>query len=81
MEVCITNYGGIITVIRVPDKNGKIDDVTLGFNTLAEYLDGHPFFGSIVGRFGNRIAGGRFTLDGIEYINRRPPSHQWIEWS
>jgi aldose 1-epimerase len=77
MEVCITNYGGIITVIRVPDKNGKIDDVTLGFNTLEEYLDGHPFFGAIVGRFGNRIAGGRFTLDGKEYtlVTNNGPNH------
>ncbi|MFC2126109.1 aldose epimerase family protein [Bacteroidota bacterium] len=77
MEVCITNYGGIITAISVPDRNGKIDDVTLGFNTLEEYLERHPYFGAIVGRFGNRIAGGRFTLDGKEYtlVTNNGPNH------
>ncbi|MBN1817015.1 MAG: galactose mutarotase [Sedimentisphaerales bacterium] len=67
MTVKITNYGGIITHLMVPDRNGKIDDVVLGFDTMEEYLAGHPYFGAIAGRYANRIAKGRFTLDGVEY--------------
>lgn len=67
MEVKITNYGGIITSINVPDKAGKFDDVALGFNNLAQYLGEHPFFGAIIGRYGNRIANGKFAIDGAEY--------------
>ena len=67
MEVQITNYGGIITSILVPDRNGIIKDVTLGFNTLEKYLDKHPYFGAICGRYANRIAKGKFTLDKQEY--------------
>ena len=67
VEVKITNYGGIIVSFRVPDRNGKIDDVVLGFNDLDTYLKGHPYFGAIIGRYGNRIAKGRFTLNGVEY--------------
>ena len=67
MEVKITNYGGIITSILVPDRAGTMADVTLGFNTLDEYLAGHPFFGCITGRYANRIARGMFTLDGETY--------------
>ena len=63
----ITNYGAIVTSLIVPDKNGKFDDIVLGFDSLQDYLDGHPYFGAIVGRYGNRIAKGRFTLDGVEY--------------
>ncbi len=63
----ITNYGAIATSLIVPDKNGKFDDIVLGFDSLQDYLDGHPYFGAIVGRYGNRIAKGRFTLDGVEY--------------
>lgn len=65
--VKITNYGGIVTSIITPDKNGKMDDVALGFDNLAPYLEGHPYFGALVGRYGNRIAKGKFTLDGTEY--------------
>lgn len=67
VEAKITNYGGIITSLKVPDRNGKFDDVVLGFNDLDSYLKGHPYFGAIIGRYGNRIAKGRFTLNGEEY--------------
>ncbi|MEP6737627.1 MAG: aldose epimerase family protein [Chryseolinea sp.] len=67
MEVDITNYGGIITSIRTPDKNGKLEDIVLGYDSLAGYLKAPSFFGALVGRYGNRIANGRFTLDGKKY--------------
>lgn len=63
----ITNYGGIVTELHVPDKDGKIGNVVLGFDNLKDYLKGHPYFGAIVGRVGNRIAKGKFTLNGKEY--------------
>lgn len=67
MEVDITNYGGIITSIRVPDKHKQPGDVVLGFDSLEEYLGDHPYFGAIIGRYGNRIGKGQFTLEGKEY--------------
>jgi aldose 1-epimerase len=67
MEVKITNFGGIVTSIKVPDRSGKFADVVLGFNDLADYRKPHPSFGTAIGRFGNRIAKGRFTLNGVEY--------------
>jgi aldose 1-epimerase len=67
MEAKITTYGGIVTSLKVPDRNGKLDDVVLGFDNLDGYLKGHPYFGAIIGRYGNRIAKGRFTLNGVEY--------------
>ncbi len=72
MTVKITNYGGIVTSMRVPDKNGELGEVVLGFDTLAPYLDSLykaecPYFGAIIGRYGNRIAKGKFTLDGKTY--------------
>lgn len=63
MEVKITNYGGIITSIIVPDKNRKMEDVVLGFDNLAQYLQLHPYFGAIVGRYANRIANGKFQIN------------------
>jgi aldose 1-epimerase len=66
-EVKIANYGGIVVSISVPDKDGKIGDVVLGFDRLEDYLKGHPYFGAIVGRYGNRIAKGRFALGGKTY--------------
>jgi aldose 1-epimerase len=66
MEVHIMNYGGIIQKILTPDRTGKLEDVVLGFETLEEYIKDTPYFGAIVGRFGNRIAAGKFTLDGKE---------------
>ena len=67
VEAKIMNYGGILVSLKVPDKNGKFDDVVLGFNDLDSYLKGHPYFGALIGRYGNRIAKGRFTLNGTEY--------------
>ena len=68
LEVKITNYGGIIVSVITPDRAGKPGDVTLGFDTLAEYVEKGPYFGCITGRFANRIAQGKFTLNGVEYI-------------
>ena len=65
--VKITNYGGIITEIHTPDKNGKLGNIVLGFDNLDQYLEGHPFFGALVGRYGNRIANAQFSLDGETY--------------
>lgn len=67
MEAKITNYGGIVVSLTAPDRNKKYADVVLGFNDLDSYLKGHPYFGAIIGRYGNRIAKGRFTLNGVEY--------------
>jgi aldose 1-epimerase len=67
MKAKIITYGGIVTELYTPDRNGKLDDVVLGFDNLQDYLKGHPFFGALVGRVANRIAKGRFTLDGHEY--------------
>lgn len=66
-KVQITNYGGIVTSLFVPDRNGNLGDVVLGFDSLQGYLNGNPYFGCIVGRFANRIAGGKFELDGKTY--------------
>jgi aldose 1-epimerase len=68
VEAKITNYGGILVSLKVPDRNGKFDDVVLGFNDLDSYLTkNNPYFGAIIGRYGNRIAKGRFKLNGVEY--------------
>lgn len=67
MTVQITNFGGIITSWTAPDKNGKYEDVVLGCDSLSGYLRGTPFFGAIIGRYGNRIAKGKFTLDSTTY--------------
>jgi aldose 1-epimerase len=64
LRVRFTNFGGIIVSVEVPDRNGDLGDVTLGFDTLEPYLGEHPFFGAVIGRFGNRIGGGTFELDG-----------------
>lgn len=68
MEVKITNYGGTVTSIMVPDKNGEMGDVVLGFDSFQGYLhQSNPYFGCIVGRYANRIANGKFELDGNTY--------------
>ncbi len=67
----ITNYGGRIVSLEVPDRRGDRDDVVLGFDTLAEYLAAKPFFGALVGRYANRIAGGRFTIADRHYETTR----------
>jgi aldose 1-epimerase len=64
MTVRILDFGGIITEIHVPDRDGVFADVALGFDTLEPYRSDSPYFGALIGRYGNRIAGGRFTLDG-----------------
>jgi aldose 1-epimerase len=63
----VTNYGGIITSLSVPDKDRKPSDVVLGYDSLSGYLKSSPYFGAIIGRYGNRIAGGKFILDGKKY--------------
>ena len=67
VEVRAMTYGAIITSIRTPDRTGQIADITLGFDSLDGYVAGSPYFGAIVGRYANRIAGGRFTLDGVTH--------------
>jgi aldose 1-epimerase len=67
MVVRITNYGGIVTHVFVPDREGTFSDVVLGFDSLSNYVAGHPFFGALVGRYGNRIGKATFTLDGQTY--------------
>ena len=67
MEVRAMNYGGIIVSLRVPDKKGVLADLVLGFDTLDAYLNNMPYFGAIIGRCANRIAKGKFALDGVEY--------------
>ncbi len=67
LEAKITNYGGIVVSLNTPDKNGKMEDVVLGFETLDAYVKDSPYFGCIVGRYGNRIAKGQFELKGKTY--------------
>lgn len=73
----ITDYGAIVTELWVPDRDGKKADVVLGFDTLDAYLAGHPYFGCIVGRCANRIAGGKFAIDGKSYqlATNNGPNH------
>jgi aldose 1-epimerase len=75
MRADISNYGAIVRCLEVPDRNGKIDDIVLGYASVNEYLEDSPYFGALVGRYGNRIARGRFTLDGEDYklaVNNGP---------
>jgi len=67
MEVAITNFGGIVVSLKVPDSMGKIADVVLGYDSLDGYLVNPSYFGAIIGRYANRIAHGKFTLDGKTY--------------
>ncbi len=67
MVATITNYGGLLTALHVPDRHGQLDDVTLGYDALENYREKSPYFGALVGRYGNRIANGRFVLNGREY--------------
>jgi len=75
MEVGIITYGGIITSLKVPNKEGLMENVVLGYDSFENYTRGNSYFGAIIGRFGNRIANGKFILDGIIYqlaINNGP---------
>lgn len=67
LEVHVINYGAIITHLKTPDSSGEFDDIVLGYDELQGYLKSSPYFGAIVGRYGNRIAKGKFTLDGTTY--------------
>lgn len=67
MEVCITNFGGRIVSVMVPDKDGQMRDVVLGFDSIQDYISKPSDFGASIGRYANRINQGKFTLDGIEY--------------
>ena len=64
----IIDFGGIITELHAPDREGRLADVVLGFDSLEAYAGDSPYFGALIGRYGNRIANGRFTLDGQEYV-------------
>ncbi len=68
VEVCITNFGGRIVSIMVPDKYGEMQDIVLGFDSIQDYIDVPSDFGASIGRYANRIANGKFELDGEEYI-------------
>ena len=77
MVVRVTDFGAIITSILAPGRDGAFADVVLGFDSLPPYLDVHPYFGALVGRYANRIAGGRFALDGeTQQVDvNEPPNH------
>jgi aldose 1-epimerase len=77
LEARVISYGAIVQSLLVPDGKGGTVDVVLGFDTLDEYVKGNPFFGCVVGRYANRIAKGRFTLDGKEYalVTNNGPNH------
>jgi aldose 1-epimerase len=67
LEARIITYGGIVTSLKVPDKNGKSADVVLGYDSLEGYLNNKAYFGALIGRYGNRIANGKFSLEGTTY--------------
>jgi aldose 1-epimerase len=67
MEVCVTNYGGRIVSVMVPDKNGEMQDVVLGFDSISGYTSVDNNFGATIGRYGNRIANGKITVEGVDY--------------
>jgi aldose 1-epimerase len=77
LEVCITNYGATIVSIKTPDRDGKSADITAGYDDVAGYETGRSYFGGTVGRFANRIAHGKFTLDGTKYqlAKNNGPNH------
>ena len=67
LKVKVTNYGATVTELHVPDRYGNIEDIVLGFDNLKQYLGAHPYFGSLIGRYGNRIGNAKFSIDGIDY--------------
>ncbi|SKA27711.1 aldose 1-epimerase [Consotaella salsifontis] len=71
MSVTVLTYGCIIQSLKTPDRHGGVGDIVLGYQSFERYLAGHPFFGAIAGRVANRIAGGRFTLNGQNYVLER----------
>jgi len=81
-EVCITNYGAIITSLKIPQQGGKINDIVLGFDKPEDYLSekylaNYPYFGAAIGRYANRIKHGAFRIDGTTYLlaRNKPPDH------
>lgn len=75
LEIDVSTYGAIVTRLLAPDRSGHLADIVLGHDSLADYAENRPYFGAIVGRYANRIASGRFTLDGVEYelaVNNTP---------
>ena len=77
LDLRVANRGGIILSLKVPDRDGRLDDVVLGYDAEGDYTDDPSYFGAIIGRFANRIAHSRFTLDGREYelTANQPPHH------
>lgn len=77
LKAKIMTYGGIVTSLEVPDRDGKLADIVLGYDTLDEYIKSNPYFGALIGRFGNRIAKGKFTLKRTEYTlaTNNGPNH------
>src|SRR4029453_10088724 len=71
IEAAIATLGGVVVSLKVPDKKGTLADVVLGFDTGDGYRQNNPYFGAIIGRYGNRIAAGRFKLNGVEYTLAR----------
>ncbi|MBD5272069.1 MAG: galactose-1-epimerase, partial [Bacteroides sp.] len=67
VEACITNYGGRLVSLMVPDKNGKFQDVVLGHDSIADYINIDGNFGALIGRYGNRINQGKFSINGVDY--------------
>lgn len=67
LEMKVMTYGAIITSLKTPDNQGKLEDIVLGYDNLQGYIDNNPYFGAIVGRYGNRIANAKFSIDGKEY--------------
>ena len=77
LVVKLSDYGAHVTAVEVPDRDGNLENITLGFDSVDGYLNRHPYFGSTVGRFCNRIAGGKFTLGNQEYTlaTNNDPNH------
>ncbi len=77
LKATIMTYGATLTAMETPDRNGRLTNITLNLESLSDYLAGHPFFGSVAGRFANRIAKGKFTLDGVQYTlaTNNGPNH------
>src|SRR5438067_11223898 len=66
-EARVITYGGAVVSLKMPDRRGRLDDVVLGFDTIEDYQKQTSYIGALIGRYGNRIARGRFRLDGVEY--------------
>lgn len=77
LKAQIMTYGGIVTTLHVPDRNGQLGDIVSGYDTLDEYIKENPYFGALIGRCGNRIGKGKFTLNGVEYTlaTNNGPNH------